>query len=296
MRKILLIYNPCSGKATIKNYIADIIEILTEKGDIVTTFPTRYQEHAKEITQQYALNFDLVVCCGGDGTLNEAINGLMTLKNPPSLGYIPSGTVNDFANSLEISKNPKEVAKSIISGTSIPIDIGTLNNTAFSYFAGFGLFTNVSYQTPQESKNILGRTAYILEGIKILNSIPTYKITIETEKEVIIGDFVFGMITNSVTVGGFKKITSENVKLDDGLFEIMLAYKPKTIADCQAIAQSLLTKTYNPKCIYRTSVNSAHIMSDDLISYNIDGEYAGTYTDVNIKNHMHALNLLTNKH
>ncbi len=296
MRKILLIYNPCSGKATIKNSIADIIEILTEKGDIVTTFPTRYQDHAKEITQQYASDFDLVVCCGGDGTLNETINGLMTLKKPPLLGYIPSGTVNDFATSLQLSKNPGEVAKSILNGTSFQVDVGTLNNTAFSYFAGFGLFTDVSYQTPQESKNILGRTAYILEGIKKLNSIPTYNITIETEKEVISGDFIFGMITNSVTVGGFKKITSENVKLNDGLFEILLAYKPKTIADCQAIAQSLLTKTYNPKCIFKTSVNSAHIISDEPISYNIDGEYAGKYSDVNIKNHMRALSVLTDKH
>ncbi len=291
-KKILFIYNPYSGKGSIKTNLADVIEELTANDNILTIFPTRQKNHAKELTLKHAENFDLVVCSGGDGTLNEVINGLITFTTPPLLGYIPTGTSNDFASNLNLTNTPAQTAKTIINGKPFAVDIGTLNEKAFSYFAGFGLFTDVSHQTHQDFKNLLGRTAYILEGIKRLTNIPTHNLTVETDKETIQGEFVFGMITNSATVGGFKGLESDNFQLDDGLFELVLVYNPKNPIETQALLQCLLTKTNNPKYIYRAEVGYAKIKSDIPIDWTLDGEFGGTYSELTIKNYKQAISIM----
>ncbi len=293
--KILLIYNPYSGKAILKQHISAILEILSDDDTAVTIFPTKHQNHARELTERYAAEYDCVICCGGDGTLNEVINGLMLLPNPPPIGYIPSGTVNDFASNFSLAKTPTKCAESIKNGTPTAFDVGTFNDKAFSYFAGFGIFTDVSHQTPQEMKNVLGRTAYILEGIKRLSSIPSYNVTIKTEKETISGDFLFGMVTNSITVGGFKKLSCGNIQLDDGLFEITLAHKPKSNADIQTLLQCILTGTSSPHCLYRANARTVEIVSEQAVEWNLDGEYGGLYSSATIENHQQALQIIVDK-
>ncbi len=294
-RKILLIYNPHSGKGAMKSEIGNIVDVLTENGDIVTLFPTRYRNHAKELVELHAKQYDLVICCGGDGTLNETINGLMTLTKPVPLGYIPSGTVNDFATNFELGKTMVDAAKTAISGEPFAFDVGSLNDRAFCYFAGFGLFTDVSHQTPQEYKNLLGRVAYFLEGAKRLTNIKSYKLEVSTEKDVINGEFIFGMITNSESVGGFKTMYGKTAKLDDGLFELLLAYKPKTPSDIQALLQCILTQTHNPRYIYRAQISEVSITSVQEVDWTLDGEHGGVYENVAIKNHKQTLEIMINK-
>ncbi len=293
--KILFIYNPHSGKAKIKADISDIIDVLSQEDNAVTVYPTKRAKHATELVEKHGAEYDMVVCSGGDGTLSEVINGLMSLQTPPPLGYIPSGTVNDFASNLKLSKMPVEAAKAIMRGNSFPLDIGTFNKNAFSYFAGFGLFTDVAHQTSQEFKNVFGRMAYILEGVKRLGNIPSYNVTIKTDTDVITGEFIFGMITNSATVGGFKKFDGANVKLDDGLFEIMLAHKPQNMADVQALLQCILTRTANPQYMYRAEVKYAQINSAQNIDWTLDGEDGGSFDTVLIQNHKQAISVMVDE-
>ncbi len=293
-RKLLLIYNPHSGRTQFKTKLSDIVELYTQNGYIVTVCPTQCEKDAIHIVKKYGKKHDIVVCSGGDGTVSEIMNGLLALEARPILGYIPSGTVNDFATSLHISKNIMTSAKTVIDGTAFACDVGTFNGQAFSYIAAFGLFTNVSYQTPQETKNILGRMAYVLEGAKQLGSMPSFDLTIETESETIQGEFVYGMITNSTSIGGFKGLSDEYVKLDDGVFEVVLARKPKSLGDFHALLQCVITATPDPNYVYSCRAGQIKITSETPIDWTLDGEFGGNLRDVTIENHRQAVTIMVN--
>ncbi len=280
-KRTMLIYNPNSGKSGIKQSLSEVIEILSKDNSVVTVFPTKHRNHATELIVKNADNVDLIVCCGGDGTLNEVINGMISLQNPPPLGYIPSGTVNDCA---EI----------IMQGNLFAFDVGKLNERAFSYFAGFGAFTDVSHNTPQSAKRTLGKTAYLLEGIKRIGCVPSCELNIIADNKTINGDFIFGMISNSVSVAGFKKPNSKNIKLDDGFFELTLAHKPKNNADKQALFQCIIKGINNPKYLHKINASKITVTSEEFINWNIDGEYAGKYTNAVVNNYKQALNIITN--
>ena len=204
MKKMLFIYNPKAGKAQIRNKLADILDVFTRGGYEITIYPTQKREDAMEKTMTRDRDYDIVVCSGGDGTLNETISGMLQLKKTPSLGYIPAGSTNDFASSLKISKNMEKAAREIVNGFPVPVDAGMFcGDRSFIYIAAFGAFTEVSYQTPQDRKNLLGHQAYMIESVKSLASIKPYHMRVEWDDQILEEDFVFGMVTNTRSVGGF---------------------------------------------------------------------------------------------
>ena len=203
MKKMLFIYNPNAGTGKLKPKLADVLDIFTKSGYEVTVYPTQKRYDAAEKIQESGSQYDLIVCSGGDGTLDEAVTGMQLCNCKVPLGYIPAGTTNDFATSLGIPKDILEAAETAVNGTVFPCDVGMFGEDYFAYIAAFGLFTDVSYATDQNVKNVLGHMAYILEGAKRVFNIPSYKIKITHDGEVIEDEFIFGMVTNSRSVGGF---------------------------------------------------------------------------------------------
>lgn len=291
-KKLLLIYNPHSGKAQFKSYLSDIVELYVKNGYIVTVYPTQREKDAVKIVMNYADQYEVIVCSGGDGTISEIMSGIIRLKSRCSIGYIPSGTVNDFASSLNISKNIMMAAQTVIDGKAFACDVGTFNGQVFSYIAAFGLFTDVSYQTPQETKNVLGRMAYVLEAAKRLGHTTSYMLTIKTKTETISDEFIYGMITNSTSIGGFKGLSGEKVKLDDGLFEVVLARKPQNLTDIHALLQCVRTATPDPKYVYTCQVDYIEITSTTPIDWTLDGEFGGSQTKVEIQNNKQAVHIM----
>lgn len=291
-KKLLFIFNPCSGKGQIKSKLMSIIDIMVKAGYEVTVHPTQEREDAKEMVQKEAGKFDLVVCSGGDGTLDEAVTGMMQSERKVPLGYIPAGSTNDFANSLKIPKDMLKAAHVAVEGRKFPVDVGYFNGDSFIYIAAFGLFTDVSYQTSQEIKNLLGHAAYILEGAKRLHNIPSYKIRVEYKDQVIEDEFAYGMITNSVSVGGFKNMTGKNVLLDDGLFEVTLIRMPKNPLEFNRIIASLTNLTEDTDLIYNFKTDCVKFFPEEVIPWTLDGEFGGDHKNVIVKNVHKALEIM----
>ena len=206
MKKMLFIYNPNAGTGVLKPKLSDVLDIFVKAGYEVTVYPTQCYHDAMAKAESYTENYDVVVCSGGDGTLDEVVTAMARRKDPVPIGYIPTGTTNDFANSLHISKDLLEAADTAANGVPFPCDVGVFNDDYFVYIAAFGLFTDVSYETKQSVKNVLGHLAYVLEGTKRLFNIPSYHIKITHDGETLEDDFVFGMVTNSRSVGGLSLI------------------------------------------------------------------------------------------
>ncbi len=296
-KKMLFIYNPHAGKEALKSKLSDVLEIFMDADYEVTVYATKQAKDATNIVSSRGDDFDFIVCSGGDGTLNEVTDGFMKLEHRPPCGYIPTGTVNDFATTHHIPKNIIMAANNVIEGECFPCDIGSLNGDYFNYVAAFGAFTEVAYQTSQEIKNIFGKLAYFLDGVKRLPTLKSYHIRVELddETESFEDEIIFGMITNSKSVGGFKGITGRNVKLDDGLFEVTLIKCPQNAVELQAIINSLLTREANPKYIHSFASNHIILTSQEEISWTIDGEYGGTYHLAEIINHKKAISYIRGK-
>ncbi|WP_024294748.1 diacylglycerol/lipid kinase family protein [Lacrimispora indolis] len=285
MKKILFIFNPRSGKAQIRNKLMDILDIFTKAGYELSVHVTQRCGDAMEAAAAYGGSADLVVCSGGDGTLNETISGLMKLDHFPDLGYIPAGSTNDFASSLKISKNMVRAAESAVYGEPFPIDIGCFcEDRHFVYIAAFGAFTEVSYLTPQDKKNVLGHQAYMLEGMKSLASIKSYVMRVECEELTLEGEFIFGMITNTISVGGFKGLVAQDVALDDGEFEVLLIRTPKTPLDLTNIINYMFLKEEPNEYVHKFRTRSLRVLSEEPIDWVLDGEFGGTRREVNIIN------------
>lgn len=289
-KKMLFIYNPNAGKAAIRNKLSDIVEIFVAAGFEVTIYSTKEKKDATNIVIKRGNDFDYVVCSGGDGTLNEVTDGLMLLEDRPPCGYIPAGTTNDFASSLKISKDMRKAAQIAVTGDIYPYDIGSLNNEFFTYIAGFGAFTDISYETPQASKNVLGKVAYFLEGVKRLPNLKSYKMHVEYEGNVIEDEFIYGMITNSNSIGGFKGLNGKHVKLNDGLFEVALIKMPKNLIELQAIINALVTRELNNQYMYSFLTSQIQFHCDEYVQWTLDGEYGGSIKDALIINHKQAIN------
>lgn len=290
-KKLLFVYNPHAGKELIKNKISGIVQIFSDAGYDISIYPTRERMDATKRILRDGEAYDLVVCSGGDGTLNESVEGLMQLAHPPVCGYIPAGTVNDFASSLKIPKNMMRAAQTIVDGKPFACDFGSCNQRYFTYFAGFGAFTEVSYDTPQAYKNLLGKMAYILEGMKRVPNIQSYHAVVEHDGERLEDDFIFAMVTNSHSVAGIKGFYGKKVKLDDGLFEVLLIKMPKNILDLQTIMNAMIAKEQNEYMhFFRT--DSVKFTSETTIPWTLDGEFGGDLTEAEIKNHNRALSIL----
>ena len=294
MKKLLFVVNGHSGKGQIKNKLLDIIDIMIKEGYHVQVHTTQEREDATKVVREQAKYYDLVVCSGGDGTLDEAVTGMMQSEVRTPLGYIPAGSTNDFANSLEIPKDMIQAAKTAVLGVPFSCDVGEFNGDYFIYVAAFGIFTDVSYATSQELKNALGHVAYILEGAKRLHTIKSYHMRVEYDGNEIEGDFLLGMITNSTSVGGFKNMTGKDVKLDDGMFEVTLIHKPKNI-ELNTIIASLTNLKDETDLIDSFRADSVKFYSEEEIPWTLDGEFGGDHKEVQIKDHCKAVDIMINE-
>ena len=298
-KKVLFIVNPKSGKGNIKNHLLEIIDIFVKSDFQINLYTTQCEQDAIRIVRDLVEEFDLVICSGGDGTLDEVITGMMQCKKIKPVGYIPSGSTNDFANSLNLPKNMKEAARRITSVKPFYCDIGSFNQDYFVYIAAFGIFTDVSYLTKQEMKNLLGHLAYILEGAKRIFNIKSYFLKLYyregMEETRIEGEFIYGMVTNSESVGGFRNITGKNVKLNDGLFEVTLIHTPKTAMELQEIIACLLIKEMDSKYIKTFKTSDIEIEAQEEIPWTLDGEYGGMQKKVKIMNHKRAIPIMAKK-
>lgn len=283
-KKLLFIYNPRAGKAQIKGKLAEILDVFAKAGYEMTVAPTQKRDDARRIVAARSPEYDLVVCSGGDGTLDETVTGMMQSFFRTPFGYIPAGSTNDFGSSLGLPKNMVKAAEIIVQGKNFSCDVGSFNEDIFVYIAAFGLFTNVSYETKQDMKNLLGYMAYLLEGMKSLSSIHSFPLQISWEGKTIKDDFIFGMVTNSVSVGGFKNITGKNVKLDDGVFEVTLIKTPRNPIEFNNIIRSLLNRDIDTNSMYCFRTAELTFTSQEPVAWTLDGEYGGSHKAVTIRN------------
>ncbi len=289
--KILFIYNPRAGKSQIKAHLSDILDVFAKAGHEVTVYPTQGVHDAVRAAERKARRYDWVVCSGGDGTLDEVVTGIMHSSKEVPVGYIPAGSTNDFAKSLGLPKNMVQAAEAIVDGELFRCDIGSFNEGTFVYIAAFGLFTDVSYETKQEYKNVLGHMAYLLEGMKRLPSVRSFRAKVTAENVEIEDDFIFGMITNSMSVGGFKRITGKNVELNDGLFEVTLIKRPNNAMELNQILADLVNADFNTSQMYCFKTASLHVESEEEIPWTLDGEFGGKHQSVEIVNRKEALQI-----
>ncbi len=286
-KKLLLVYNPISGKGHIKSHISDIIDIYSAKDFSITVHPTKCANDGYEYIKEHATEYDVISVCGGDGMLNETVNALMNVpaEQRPTIAYLPSGSTNDFAGTVGLPSDVKLAAQMVMEGSPFFCDTGLMNDKYFAYVAAFGLFTSVSYDTSQDYKNLFGRLAYILGGIRQLASIKEYHMKISFDDIVIEDDFIFGMVTNSLQVGGIKNnIFSTAVSLNDGLFEVLLVKKPKNASGYQGIVSAFLTQNIEKsEDIISFKVSSIKFETDAEIPWTVDGEFGGNTACADIK-------------
>lgn len=292
MKKMLFVYNPNAGTGVLKPKLSDVLDIFTKSGYEITAYPTQRPHDAVEKIQECGGQYDLIVCSGGDGTLDESVTGIQLggLKVP--LGYIPAGTTNDFATSLRIPKDILQAADTAVKGTPFPCDVGEFNGDYFIYIAAFGIFTDVSYETKQSMKNILGHLAYLLEGTKRIFNIPSYKIKVTHDGKTFEDEFIFGMVTNSRSVGGFKGIIGPEVVFDDGEFEVTLIRTPKNPIELNELLGAIVMKQINPQRMYSFKSGSVKFESEEEIPWTLDGEFGGAHREVVVKDKKQALNIM----
>ena len=284
-KKLLLIVNPCSGRAKMYTELLKVVEVFSYADYLVSVYPTKSRGDATQYVEKLNHDdFDLIVVCGGDGTLNEVIEGIMNSKNNIPLGYIPSGTLNEWSSGLNISRNIETAAKDIINGKKIKLDIGRFNDKYFSYTASFGAFTGASYSTPQEVKNVLGQSAYFFEGIKSLGTIKPIHMKITTEDRVVEGDHLFGAISNSLSVGGIVKYDKTPVGLNDGLFEIILIKNPDNIVKLQPLVDGILRHEFDREGIEFFRSEKFIVETDESVAWTLDGEYAKSNGKLTVEN------------
>lgn len=288
-KTLLFVYNPTAGKGQIRNKLSDIIQVFCEADFLVTLMATNRADDAKNAVIEYGSDFDYVVCSGGDGTMNEVANGLMHLDDRPICGYIPAGTVNDFASSLRIPRSMKHAAELVTQGKVFRCDMGAFNDKFFTYVAGFGAFTEVSYTTPQEWKNMLGKTAYFIEGLKHLAEIKPHHMHIVYDEGEVEDDFVLGLVSNSVSVASYKAYKKEDIKMDDGLFEVLFIRDLKNPLELQEVLNALLTKNLDAPEMFRCSSKRIHIVCEDEVPWTLDGEDGGSWREVDLRNYQQVL-------
>lgn len=295
-KKMLFVYNPMAGKEQIRNKLSEIIQIFCKADYQITIFATQSTGDAIKIVSENGMDYDCVVCSGGDGTMNEVASGLMKLKKCPICGYIPAGTVNDFASSLKIPKIMTDAAVLITNGNIFHCDMGKFNDRYFTYVAGFGAFTEVSYQTPQEWKNALGKAAYFVEALKHIADIKPHHMIIQCDDGTSYEDtFILGLISNSVSVAGYKAYSKKNIKMDDGKFEAIFIRNLKNPIEIQMVINSLLSKQLDAEQILYLSSSNINILSDDVVQWTLDGEDGGTYSNIKIENLKQALPIICDK-
>ena len=291
-KKLLMIVNPRAGRNKSRGPLYDAAAIFSGNGYLVKIHNTVAPGDARDCARREGGHYDAVVAVGGDGTLNEVVTGLMKLDAPPALGYLPQGSTNDFAASLHLSQDPAEAAMTVAQSPGRRLDIGQWNRRYFVYVASFGAFTRSSYSAPQNVKNALGHFAYLLEGVKDLDSLRPYPIRLTADGESLDGEYLFGAVCNTLSIGGIVKLTPEQVALDDGQFELLLVPNPRTPADLQDLMVSFMNQDYAGKGLVFRHASSIHVESDEVLPWSLDGEYAPGVPSVDITNRPRALSML----
>ena len=291
-KRLLFVFNPRSGKGQIKNNLLDIIDNFVKGGYEVMVHPTQGPKDGYQMVKEMVQGMDLIVCSGGDGTLDEVVTGMMHSGNYRTIGYIPAGSTNDFGSNLGIPKQMEQAAELAVHGMPFACDIGKFNEDYFVYVAAFGFLTDVSYQTNQDLKNVLGHTAYIVEGMKRVSSWRSYHLKIESEEFTDEGDFMYGMISNSNSVGGFKGLAGKNVELNDGLFEVMLVRTPQNLTDWPEVIGSLIMQDEKSRNVVRFKTNRLTVSSKQPVAWTRDGENGGEHTVVEMVNLPQALKIM----
>ena len=292
MKKMLFIYNPKAGKSAIRGNLSSILEELQKLGYEMVVYPTKEAQDAVQYVEKQGKRFALIVCCGGDGTLDEVVAGMQKAGLSAPLGYIPAGSTNDFAHSLKIPRTMRLAARAIVEGSVFPCDLGKLNEDYFVYVAAFGVFTDVSYKTSQEWKNAIGHLAYVLEGARSLSNVKSWQMSFESEECSGSGKFLYGMITNSNSVGGLKGITGRDVTLNDGMFEVTLIRDPgANIIEWPLMINALLTGEKHSHIVsFKTS--RVEFFSEESVPWTRDGEYGGSHQQIVIENLPHAMPII----
>ena len=297
-KRLLLIINPHAGRAAIKAHALDVIDVFVREGYDVTCYTTQKTGDPAEIVEKIGCGFDRIVCCGGDGTVNEGLNGLMRLQKRPELGIIPAGVTNDYAYNLAIPSNAIKAAKVAAAGYPFAIDVGELEGQFFSYVAAFGLFTDVTYETNQNFKNALGRLAYLLEGVKRVSAIKSYRMCIEHDGGIEDGNFIIGLFSNSISVAGVRTMY-EDALLDDGKIEIALVKMPTTLEDVQDIIEVLLNieSASSKDSDFFTIIHTekAKITGTKPVAWTVDGESGGIHTTVEVRAHRCAVTVVAGR-
>ena len=292
MKKMLFVMNPYAGMRRASRYVADIIALFNRAGYQVITHMTGHQGDGVQVVEQLAKDVDLVVCCGGDGTFNETVSGLMRSGVDIPVGYIPAGSTNDFANSLKLSGNIMQAARDIVDGEPVVYDVGRFGDRYFSYVASFGAFTRATYTTPQNVKNALGHTAYILEGISELSQIRKEHVRLEIDGQVVEDDFLFGAISNSTSVGGILTLSPDMVDLADGQLEILLVRAPRNLLELSECILAVQMQVYNCAMITFRSAEKIKVYADPYMPWTLDGEREEGHSVVDVENVHHAIRLI----
>ena len=284
MKKMLFVMNPYSGIRRANRYLADIISIFNRGGYEVTAHMTAGQGDAIRVVQEKAKDMDLVACCGGDGTFNETISGILRSGADVPVGYIPAGSTNDFAASLKLPANILQAAKDIVEGEPVAYDVGRFGQRYFSYVASFGAFTRASYATPQNIKNALGHTAYVLEGINELSQIRKTHVRMELDGQVVEDDFLFGAISNSTSVGGILTLDPKQVDMADGKLEVLLVRAPVDLLEISECIKAVQTQKYNCDMITFRSAEKIRVFADPDMPWTLDGEREDGHAEVDVEN------------
>lgn len=284
MKKMLFVMNPYAGQRRANRYLADILSIFNRAGYRVESYMTGARGEATDIVRQYAPEMDLVACCGGDGTFNETVNGLLHSEVNIPVGYIPAGSTNDFAASLGLPTNILQAAETVVTGEPSALDVGKFGDRYFSYVASFGAFTRTSYATPQSVKNALGHADYILGGISELSQLRTEHVKLQLDDEIVEDDFLFGAVSNSTSVGGVLSLDPKQVDLRDGKFEVLLLRSPRELGELSECIRAVQTAEYNCKMLTFTPASRITIWADAGMPWTLDGEMEPGHEEVTIEN------------
>lgn len=292
-KRVLLIVNPKSGDGIAVRWVADMVSMLSKKYDFVTVYFSKKQGDILNIASGYSGEYEAMVVVGGDGSLNEAIGGILLSGTDIDLGYVPTGTVNDFATSHGIPKNIKMALEKIADGEPKKCDVGSLNGRFFSYVAAFGAFTDVAYLTSQKSKETFGKIAYVAEAATRILKLKPIKMTYELGGERISGEYIYGMASNSKTIGGIVFYGSEGEEfLRDGELEITLVKYPFSSSELSAALVGLINPSANTKQVVKFRASSIKFEFEEETPFTVDGEFGGSFSSVDIKNIEGALSLI----
>lgn len=293
MKKMLFVMNPFAGQRKANRHLSDILTVFNRAGYEVITHMTAGTGDATAVVQGKAKEVDLVACCGGDGTFNETVTGILRAGAQTPVGYIPAGSTNDFAASLSLPSNPVKAAEEIVAGTPTEYDIGRFGDRYFSYVASFGAFTRASYATPQNIKNALGHTAYLLSGISEISQIRKEHVWMQLDgEEIIEDDFIFGAICNSTSVGGILTLDPKQVDMCDGQFEVLLVRRPRTLMEITECIQAVQSQKYNCEMITFRSASHIRVVADPDMPWTLDGEREDGHESVEIENLNRAIRLM----